>query len=264
MKRLEGGFLGSRPSWDYLTHRGLWTPEQQFAKNRNSLWPAFDPIPGLDPVLRYDFADISTITLSGTRITQIRDKGTRGWNLTSSTTGPIQATWTNNSLLCCDWGATTHGNYLRNTSSTSTTITEVYIVLDAAFSSTFPSYNGLITDTVDNTNDFNVTGSLGSTSFDSSEPANNFDAVYINGSTTNSYASVLPAINNPCLLRLKKVSDANVTLTDGFQIGNDRSNNSRGWYGLIGEVIAFPNVLSSANRSNVQTYLAKKWSLTLV
>ncbi len=219
-----------------------------------------NPIINLSPVLWYDFSDALTVTLSGTTITQINDKGSKAWNLTKSTTGPVQATWTNNALKCCDWGATQHSNYLRNTTGTSTSIAEVYIVLDAAFGSTFPTYNGLISSTNDS---FFVDGNQ-STSGLFSSSTQTFNAAYVNGSSSNSYSSgVLPTANSPALLRLARLDGSTITTNGGFQIGRDRYFSNRGWYGLIAEVVCFSTVLSSTDRTAVQNHLAGKWGLTL-
>lgn len=220
----------------------------------------YNPITALNPIIWYDFDDPSTVTLSSSTITQIADKGSRGWTLTKSSTGPTQSTWTNNSRKCCDWGSSSHSNYLRNTSSTSTNIAEVYIVLDAAFGSTFPSYNGLITGT--SFSGWYITGNQSTTGFYVGGSA--FDSVYVNNSASNSLSSgILPAANSPSLLRLKNASDTATTITDGFQLAQDRTNLPRGWYGLIAEVVVFSSVLSSTDRTNVQNYLATKWGLTL-
>ena len=220
-----------------------------------------NPILALSPVLWYDFDDASTVTLSGSTITAISDKGSRGWTLSKSATGPVQATWTNNAKKCVDWGSSSHSNYLRNTDSTSTNIAEIYVVLDAAFGSTFPSYNGLISSAADGS--FFVAGSSGDTGF-FSENAVTFNAAYINGSTSNVYSSgVLTAINSPCVLRIRNTSGAAIATTGGFQIGMDRGNGGRGWYGLIGEVVCFSTVLNSTDRAAVEAWLADKWSITI-
>ena len=220
-----------------------------------------NPISALSPVFWYDFDDASTVTLSGSTITAINDKGSRSWNLAKSATGPTQATWTNNSRKCCDWGSSAHSNYLQNTSSTSTNIAEMYIVLDAAFGSTFPDFNGLVSGT--GAFAFTLCGYGATTRFYSD--GSTFNSGYINGSTSDVYStSVLPAINSPCLLRIKKSTDAALTTTTGFQIGLDRNYSGRGWLGLVAEVVCFSSVLSSSDRANVQNWLASKWGLTLV
>lgn len=216
------------------------------------------PIALLSPVLWFDFSDEATLTLSGSTVTQVNDKGSRGWNLAQSSTGPTQATWTNNSLKCCDWGAAGHSNYLRNTSSTSTSIAEVYVVLDGNFGSTFGNYYGLF----GGTSDPGVTfvGAAGSPSFYIID----FDQVYFDGSTSNQVSAALPTINSPCLMRVSRSTNDAATTTNGFLIGNDRSNGNRGWGGLVAEVVVFSSKLSESDRNSVQSFLAQKWGITLV
>lgn len=221
-----------------------------------------NPIPALSPILWYDFDDAATVTLSGSTITDISDKGSRSWTLTKSATGPVQATWTNNSRKCVDWGSSAHSNYLRNTTTTSTDIAEIYMVVDGDFGSTFPDYNGIISATDDATpTPLNVTGNVGGTGFYS---PGSFDAAYLNGSASNTYSSgILPTLNSPTLLRIKKLNDTAVATTLGIQLGRDRTY-SRPFLGLIAEVVCFSSVLSSNDRDEVETWLADKWGLTLV
>lgn len=217
----------------------------------------------LGPVFYWDPSNSSTVTLSGSEIQSITDQGSRGWTLTKSATGP-QIYTDGSSRRWIDWGTGGHNNYLRNTTSTDTAIAEWYIVVDANYGSTFATYNGLVTATVDDTNpnEWFVTGYQGLAGFDSA--GSQFDAAYLNGSATNSYASVLPTINSPTLLRIKKLNDTAATLQSGVQLGNDRNNPNRGWGGLMGAVVGFASPLSAADRAAIQEILANAWGITLV
>lgn len=235
-----------------LTRNINWTIEEA---------PSVNPIPDLSPALWYDFADESTVTVSSSQITQITDKGSRGWTLTKSATGPGYVTGING-LKCADWGSASHQNYLRNTSTTSTSIAEVFIVLDANFGSTFPTFNGLISATASG---WILGGNNGGAGFwpYSNLPSWLFDSAFINGSTSNVYDSaILPAINSPVILRMTRTAGP-LTANDGFVIGNDRTFYSRGWGGLIGEVVVFSSVLSSTDRAAVEEWLAYKWGIAL-
>lgn len=216
-----------------------------------------NPIPALSPVLWFDAADETTVTVASSEITQITDKGSRGWTLSKSTSGPAYSTGING-RKCIDWGSAGHSNFLRNTSTTSTTIAEVYIVLDASFGSTFPTFNGIVSSTSGAS--WYVAGNSGSSGFSSVTELNR---AFINASTTSVFSSgVLPSINSPCILRLGRASGTFNTTT-GFQLGNDRTNASRGWSGLIGEVVVFSTALSSTDRTNVLNWLASKWGITI-
>lgn len=254
MLRTNGGLIGSKRSPSLSAASGVWSVAEQATNARAVQWPGQSPVAGLSPLFWYDFSDQSTVTLSGSEVSTITDKGTRGWTLSKSSTGPLYSDGING-LKCCNWGSAGHNKYLRNTTTTSTAIAEIYIVLDADFSSTFSTYNGLICGTGGSA--WQVTGTPSSSGFES---GGGFSGAYLNGSASNSYSSgILTTINSASLLRLT----GSATATDGLQIGTDRNNNNRGWSGLMGEVIVFSSALSSGDRTTLQNYLAKKWALTL-
>lgn len=263
MFRTNGGLLGVRRAPAPGGASGSWSLVEQCLARQASLWPTSNPIPGLSPVIWYDFADEATVTVVSSQITQITDKGSRGWTLSKGTTGPGYATGIN-SLKCVDWGSAGHQNYLRNTSASSTAIGEVYLVLDANFGSTFPDYNGLITDATGET--WYATAQQGIAGFDITNGTPAFNQAFINSSASNVYSSaILPSVNSASILRLNR-SDGNAyTTTKGLQIGNDRSyyTLNRGWGGLIGEIVGFSAQLNSANRSSVLTWLGGKWGISV-
>lgn len=266
MKRLDGGYLGARPPWSYSARTGAWNVEHAYAKTVDGLWPGVNPILGLSPVLWYDFSDTATVTVSSSQITQITDKGSRGWTLTKSTTGPAVGTWSNG-LQCSDWGNAGHGNYLRNATSTSTSLTEAYVVLDANYDTgylggtVFVDYYTLMSGTT--SGGFSISGWANRTGFYPRGVTSNFDAAYLNNGVSGDYTSgLLPGINSRSLIRFLSTGSTLVTTT-GFQIGSDRASGGYGWGGLVGEIVIFQTALSSTNRTNVQNYLAAKWSLTL-
>ena len=254
---LNGGLIGVRRVPSTSLAPGVWTQDEQSVAKRAGIWPSYstDPTAGLLPVLWYDFADETTVTTSGTNLTQISDKGSRGAALTSTPTNPQYVTGING-RKCVDWGNVSHSKALYNNSTTPISIAEAYIVLDASFGATFPSYNGLFGSY---TEGMNVTGSIGSSAL---YFAGSFDNAFVNNGP-QSFSGVLPGINSPSLLRIKRASDTAVLTNTGFQIGMDRQNLSRGWYGLIGEMIFFSSVLGSSDRTLLQSWLSFKWGLTL-
>lgn len=264
MFRTNGGLLGVRRTTNLADAPGVWSLVEQGIGQQANTWPIPGPIASLSPVLWYDFADEATVTVASSQITQVADKGSRNWTLTKSTTGPAYTSGING-RKCVDWGAAGHLNFLRNTSTTSTAIGEIYIVLDANLGNTFPDYYGLVSET---TNKYYAIGRLFASGFDNMNEVPAHNQAFINASTTNVYASgVLPAVNSPSILRLNR-SDGNAyTSTNGFQIGNDRnyaaSGYTRGWGGLIGEVVVFSAQLSGANRTTVLNWLSAKWGIPL-
>lgn len=260
MLGFNGGLLGVRkvPSGD--TASGVWFQNEQSVAKRALIWPGGGPGGAPLPTLWYDFADESTVTVASSQITQVESKGTRAWTLSKSTTGPGYVTGIN-SLKCLDWGSSQHSNYLRTTDTTSTTIGEVYVVVDGAFGGSFyGNYAGLFTGTGSSAWYF-----LGNyTSF--TESGTGFDRAFVNGGATNRFTDLFssPSIDSPAIIRVLNNASSTFNATDGFQIGNDRTNGSRGWLGLIGEYIVYSSVLSTDNRTKVMNYLSTKWGITLV
>jgi len=266
MLGFNGGLMGVRRTPTTGTASGLWFQNEQSVAKRAEIWPRVitDVTASLSPVLWYDFNDASKVTLSGSTITQIDDKGSRGWNLTKSPTGPTQATWTNNANKCLNWGSSgAHSNYMRNTNTTSTTIGEVYVVVDASFGGTLGSnYGGLFTGTSGSGWYMLAFGTA------MTQSGTGFDRMFINGGAANRFSSIFtsPSIDSPAILRLNNSSGATFNTAEGFEIGQDRQNwdLQRGWSGLVGEYIVFSSVLSSTNRDSLQEWLAFKWGITLV
>jgi hypothetical protein len=260
MKRLQGSYVGKTPTWGLTNNTGVWSLESVLAQSVQNTWPGSNPVASLSPVLWFDFADSSVVTLSGQEITQIKDKGSKSWNLAKSTTGPSQGTWTNG-LKCCEFGSSSHSNYLRySTTGVAVTIGEIYAVVDASYGSTFPTFNLLMGGIeVVSGNTFYINGWQGRTGLLDN---NQFNQAYVNNSSTNAFNNgpTLPTINNRALLRVTRADQGSVSPTDGFQISK---GGGQGWYGQIGEIILFSSQLSTSNRTKLQSYLATKWALTL-
>jgi hypothetical protein len=257
----NGGLSGAKRNTSSVAASGIWMLEEQNLAKRAGLWPPFS-ISALSPTFWYDFSDSSTVTTSGGVVTQVSAKEGYGFTLTGAgggSTGPTYGTGING-LNCIDFGSASHSDFLSSSNSTSKLIGEFYIVLDASFGSTFPSYNGLVTGVTGGNESIWLIGSVNGAGVYGGE----FDAAYLNGSTSNSYNSVLPTINSPCLLRVNKVNNNSLTSGLGFRIGQDRGNVPRAWYGLIGEIMVFSAPLDTPNRQAVQQTLASKWGITLV
>jgi hypothetical protein len=218
-----------------------------------------NPINGLSPIFLYDFSDSATLTTSGTEITGITDQGSLGWNLTKVGTGPSLADW-GNGKNCADWGNPGHSNALRYVhTGSSQNIAQIFIVLDANFGSTFSSYSGLISGVNDDALDFAVTGGVNTRGFDGE--TNWFNYASLNGGSTNEITTVLPTINNRCVLMMRNVNSSASVLDDGIRLGNDRSNPNRGWGGLLGLVVGFSSVLNSTDEATVISYLTTEWNV---
>jgi hypothetical protein len=261
MLGFNGGLMGVRRVPATGAASGLWFQNEQSVAKRASIWPPFT-VESLSPVLWYDFSDETTVTTSGTEITAVTSKGSRAWTLSKSTTGPQYVTGINGKK-CLDWGNASHSNYLRNTDTTSTSIAEVYVVMDAAggTSGQYESYAGLFTGT-----GFSAWYFLGfGTSY--TQSGTSFDQAFINGGTNNRFSTShfdSPSVDDPAIVRINYSVGTTFNATDGFQIGIDRTNAPRSWKGLIGEYIVFSSVLNATDRNALQSYLAAKWGITLV
>jgi hypothetical protein len=264
MLGFNGGLMGVRRTPTTGTATGLWFQNEQSVAKRAGIWPQVvsDPTPGLSPVLWYDFADETKVTTSGSAITAVTDKGSNGWTLSVGGTSPQYVTGIN-SKKCLDWGTSpSHANFMYNSSSTSTTIGEVYVVVDANFGGTASNYAGLFTS-------YTNAWYMLATSSSLEDSGTGFNQLFVNGGTSNRFSGGLftsPSIDNPAIMRINNSSSTTFSTTGGFEIGNDRGNSAlnRGWPGLIGEYIVFSSVLSSTDRDSLQTWLAAKWGITLV
>ena len=271
MLGFNGGLMGVRRTPTNNAASGLWFQNEQSVAQRADIWPTSGNIAGLNPALWYDFADEATVTTSGTEITAVTSKGSRNWTLTKSTTGPEYVTGINGKK-CLDWGSVNHSNFLSNSDSTTTQIGEVYVVVDGAFGGSFGGLRSLMTGTGPGSWYF-LGSSMDFSYFE--QAGTGFDQAFVNGSTASravgqgnryTYPDPFspPSIDSPAIIRVNNSTSATFNATDGFQIGKDRTNGNRGWFGLVGEYVVFSSVLNTTDRSTVQNALAAKWGITLV
>jgi hypothetical protein len=255
MLGVNGGLIGKQRRPSLVSASGVWSLNEQASDQRETSWPGMNPISNLNPVLWYDFSDTATVTVASSQITAVVDKGSAARNLAKSTTGPSYVDGING-LKCVDWGSSPHANFLRNTSSSSFSLAEVYIVQDASYGASYPTNNGLL-GAANSESTYRVYG--GGTSL----TIQGFNNSFANGSTTSASIS-LTTLNAPSLLRF--TANTPLSVTTGFLVGNETVNFSlnRGWYGLIGEIVAFGSALSTQDRDRVQASLAGKWGITLV
>lgn len=217
----------------------------------------FDPIPALNPVLRYDFSRLDTLTLSGSEITAVTNQGSIDMTLSKAGTGPTSVNFTGTSIKCADFGAAGSNNSLVNAASTSMNVRDAFFVLDGDFGSTFGGFYGLIGG---GSSGWNTTGQGGANYFyfDSSY----FTELSIDATTPTSLntKAVLPTIDSPSILWLRRAASA-FTNTNGVRLAGDRGIAGRGWGGLIGEVVIFSTLLSDTDATVILNHLKDKWSI---
>ena len=121
--------------------------------------------------------------------------------------------------------------------------------------STFNSYNGFVTSSVDSDGGAQggilFIGNAGSSNWWG--PGNTYVQQFINGTQTG---VALPAILNPFIARTHSATTINLR---GLRFGIDRSFTDRKWIGFISEVISYNTPLTVLQRQQVEGYLAWKW-----
>lgn len=270
MTRPRGGYIGFNrvPAASAVNSAagGVWTLREAEELKRAGTWPRAAPGGvGAGLQLWLDFADASSITLSGSNISQINDKSGNGFHGSQSTDANRPGQATVNGLNCGDWGSGANSKGLRyQPGGTSNNWREVAIVgVWDGGGSTFPTFNGLFTGS-DSTGTQSGVGLIGqnaaATWYEINGPDLAFNSwattVLLNGTTT---ATAFDTIKTVFCVQFRRSSNLGV---NGYMLGMDRVNASRGWRGKICEVVAYNAELSSGDRSDLRTYLNAKWGIT--
>ena len=228
----------------------------------------FNPTQISGCVLWLDANDRTTVTLSGSTVTQINDKSGNG-NNTSSSTGTVSYAATGlNGFPAFSFNAT--GGFRGPTSITGTTLTAFTV----ATLNSGVNYNGRLFGLANATqNDYayattgqpffcrnggpNVSGYRNNTYM--SYQTNTFDTPFI-GTSQFTGSSNITSINGTSGTA---VADANGSFSitkygfgcEGF------SDSGVNWYGYCSEMILYNSLLSTAQQKQVEGYLAQKWGL---
>ena len=214
----------------------LWTP----ASTTTAAW--------------FDASDASTITSSGGAVSQWNDKSGNSYNLTQGTGAaqPVTGSSTINSLNAMTW---TSAKFMSSATPAGANWQDVYIVAKWTGAATFSDYSGLVTGVNNSGTDAGI-GLIGhSGSVNAHTGTKWWDNIYLNG-TSSTGAAVLPTMASDFVVDFSANSPISVA---GIMVGRDRTYSTRGWVGLIGEVIAFNSKLSTADRQKTEGYLAWKW-----
>jgi hypothetical protein len=228
-----------------------------------------------------DAADSNAMVLSGTNVTQWRDKSGNGYNFSvpSSFTSPTYSSNAINGLNSVSFaGAGTQGastNILANTSIP--IVGSAYSIFAIARqNASAPSYTGYNYILKGNTSsDYFV--------FFGNNPAKNFATFTGTSGGWNDIASNTPAISvtsttllmgmvvsgsvltpyyNGNAMNTKTGTTGNfsgISLGDAYISGSNFTGQN--WNGLISEIIIYNTALSTAERQQVEKYLARKWGL---
>ena len=227
------------------------------------LTPVFNPLQISGCALWLDALDRSTITLSGSSVTQWNDKSGNGYNFTASGTG---LTYVSSGIKFVD------NNYMVNSSITAfQNANTLFMVLKATGINSSGIGNVFYYGSDATTDGYGYrilapgTGSSTSYSWDVTPPGNggNLDwngnaTLYVNGvtGTANTYSiynqAVLAAPGNGGV-------GAGGSALSGVTLS--RSYNNRFYNGYIYEVMLFNSKLSTYQRQQIEAYLAGKWGL---
>lgn len=225
--------------------RSLSTLTAGAATDGNAFTPA-----QLTTALWLDFGDGSTVTLSGSSISQIDDKSGNARHASQATSGKRlgYATASINGLNC----ATSNGDqYVALASSLS--IQSIFIVTQFT-SPTSSDYQFIFGDA--STYPFHGTGYV-STLLDSTYAATEVKT----GSGWVDGASVAPSsMTKQSAVSIYVFSPAGAVSISQFSY--DRNNTNRGIQGNICEIVAFSSPINTANRQRVEGYLAHRWGTT--
>lgn len=271
MSRPTGGYIGFNrvPAASAFSSAaiGVWTLREAEANLRAGTWPNtfVNPTSVNGLQLWLDFSDTSSITLSGSNISQINDKSGNGFHGSQSTDANRPGQATVNGLNCGDWGSGANSKGLRyQPGGTSNNWREVAIVgVWDGGGTTFPTYHGLFTgsDLTGTQDGVGLLGDIGTGNWyeiNGPDPAYNSWAttVVLNGTTTTTAFNTIKTV---FCVQFWRSSNLGV---NGYMLGSDRSIASRGWRGKICEVVAYNVELDSGQRSALRTYLSDKWGIS--
>lgn len=219
-----------------------------------------DPLT-LGPIRWYKANDPLTVQISSSTVSGWLDKSGNGAHLTQSNLAerPIYSAGELNGQSAINWGNVTNNKSLRNASNI--TAREVWIVCRADFvGATFPDFLGLFNPGLSSGagGEPMLTASVLSTGFNATR---NY-SLYANGNhSVDVKTDVIPEIQSACLLR--QVFNANESTIGGISVGLDRDYNTigRGWRGVIGEILVFPDVLSPTDANTLAASLKNQWGI---
>jgi hypothetical protein len=273
------GLTGSLPAGHPGLTSLLFRIQQPFLAKKQ-YYTAFSPRQIAGCALWLDAADASTITLSGSNVTQWNDKSINGWNVSQATSAK-QPTLVSNSLnglpgLNFIHASSQHLDTANQSSLNSLTGLTLFYVLK-------PTWN--IGDPVQNPAFFGIRAPGGGVTIFNYYFINDYSGTAMfNGApiTSHTGSSVTSAIgknvvslycstnNNGTDIAYLNGNLTGDTVTSAsfgsgtnlpIIIGGDNYDPYENWQGLIYEVVFFTRVLTTTQRHQVESYLAQKWGL---
>lgn len=226
-----------------------------------SVW-GFDPrsVPGCQ--LWLDAADATTVTLSGSNVTQWRDKSGNGNNSTSSS-----ATYTTGINGLGSMNNPTISGPITNSGSS---IVDFFIV--ATLSATGSPYYNMIALNAASVVNFYAAGTLFASYYGGTNPPQFY--AHMSGNLSLSSTGV---VNKPYIFNAFQSGTTGTTVFNGTSQGAVATPGNTftytnyyigavqiasAWLGNIGEILVFNSVLTTSQRQQVEGYLAHKWGVT--
>ena len=254
----------------YVRSGNTWSTARVFAgKIQANLWTPAQ----ISTAAWYDASDSSTITLSGSNVTQWNDKSGNGRNVSQAVSSSQPSITTFNGLNALNFDGT--NDFLGNTTTSITSGTyngqfNVFYVATRVGttggtilterSSTlvgtslfyqvtgipYISSDGLnvASNNVINTSTFNAFGNAGNI-VSHQHVLGSRDNFWLNGTSQTVTAGTASSITGPA----------------GFRVGNREGTVGFPWSGLIMEIIVSLDNLTTTNRQQIEGYLAWKWGL---
>ena len=215
----------------------------------------------LSPVAWFDGSDATARTIVSGAFSALNDKSGNGWNLAQSDSSlrPALASSAINGLDAIQWPNSGNAKRLFNTNSATFTTAVVYAIVQWTDGSTFTDFCGIF-NANDNGSSYWLIAQGGGTGLNVAT----FDTININSGSTNKVNNLLPDISSPRLIRATITGSGTVSTTSGLALGMDRNYGylSRGWHGLIGELVAFASVPSAGDDARIREILMTKWGLS--
>ena len=233
----------------------------------------------LSPYMWYDAAVNTSITLSGSNITQWNDLSGNGLHMTGTGAASTYPTYTGTALngyTTMNINCTTNFQYFQNTSAS---ITTNQLTVFSVHKNTFPGtgrviYGRVFSMAILNTNqDYNAATTIAPLLYGTTSGR---ISLYYNGAdranaavTSNTYvvaASRRNAGTASLWVNGTKATDGTGLGTTNFNIttvrmGTDMANADSGMNGALAEQIVFRSSLTDAQCDQVNGYLAWKWGL---
>jgi alpha-tubulin suppressor-like RCC1 family protein len=213
-------------------------------------------------ILWLDSTDPATITLSGSNVTQWRDKSTNAKHMTiKSGSGPTQSTINSKNIL--------NFSNLSDMQNTSFALGTSYTIFAVGYSTYIGAFYPRMIGGIDSLSEYrlllgsrggNFATFVGTASIwndtNANTPSQSVSTLKVLGVTNNNTSNgLIPYVNGTA----QNAKNGVTSQFTGLSVGGGYPQLE--WGGYIGEVIIYNSVLSSTDRINIENYLKAKWSI---